>query len=215
MTTYLVMQNRISDEVRNVSTAASSDIQSQIKLAILSAVAHYERERFYFSELRSETFSTVANQEFYGSSDNANIPNLAHIDSLTMTINTTQRWPLIEREWDWFEQYNFDTSFVGDPEYYAYYGRQIRLGPIPNAVRTIRISGIWRLTALSADADSNVWTTEAEELIRSRAKWDIWRNVLKEEQQAQIAKASESEAYAALKRETTHRLTSRVSGMFI
>jgi hypothetical protein len=215
MTTYLIMQNRISDEVRNVSTASSSDIQSQIKLAILSAIAHYERERFYFSELRSETFATVANQEFYGTADNANIPNLAHIDSLTMTINSTQRWVLREREWNWFEQYAFDTSFTGDPEYYAYYGRQIRLGPIPNAVRTIRISGVWRLTALSADADTNVWTTEAEELIRSRAKWDLWRNVLKEEQQAQISKQTESEAYAALKRETTHRLTSRVSGMFI
>lgn len=132
-----------------------------------------------------------------------------------MTINSTQRWVLKPREWEWFENYAYDTSFVGDPEYYAYYGRQIRLGPIPNAVRTIRISGVWRLTALSADADSNVWTTEAEELIRSRAKWDLWRNVLKEEQQAQISKNSENEAYAALKRETTHRLTSRVSGMFI
>jgi len=215
MTTYLVMQNRIANEVRNISTAASSDIQSEIQSAIKSAIAHYERERFYFSELRSETFNTVDGQEFYGSADNANIPNIAHIDSLTMTINSTQRWVLKEREWDWIERYNFDTSFEGDPEYYAYYGRQIRLGPIPNTARTIRISGIWRLTALSADGDSNVWTTEAEELIRSRAKWDIWRNVLKEEQQAQIAKATEGEAYAALKRETTHRLTSRVSGMFI
>lgn len=65
MSTYLILQNRISNEVRNVSTAASSDIQSEIQSAIKSAIAHYERERFYFSELRSETFSTVANQEFY------------------------------------------------------------------------------------------------------------------------------------------------------
>lgn len=213
MTTYLIMQNRISNEVRNVSTAASSDIQSEIQSAILSAIAHYERKRFYFSELRSETFTTVANQEFYGTADNANISNLAFIDTLTMTINSTQRWVLKEREWEWFEDYAFDTSFVGDPEYYAYYGRQIRLGPIPNAARTIRISGVWRLTALSADADTNVWTTEAEELIRSRAKWDLWRNVLKEEQQAQICKTSEIEALAALREETVRRSSSRVSGM--
>lgn len=215
MASYVQVQNRIANEVRNVSTAATSDIQTEIQNAILSAVAHYERQRFYFSELRSETFSTADGQEFYGTADNANIPNLAFIDSLTMTINSTQRWRLKEREWEWFEDYAFDTSFEGDPEYYCYYGRQIRLGPIPNAVRTIRISGVWRLTALSADGDSNVWTTEAEELIRSRAKWDIWRNVLKEEQQAQICKTSEMEALAALQRETTQRLSARVSGFFI
>jgi hypothetical protein len=55
------------------------------------------------------------------------------------------------------------------------------------------------LTALSADADSNFWTNEGEELIRCRAKRDLYAHVLMDDQQAMRMDGLSKEAYRDLK----------------
>ena len=89
MTTFVVLKNRIADDVRSISTAASSDISTQIAAEVLSAVAFYAREPFYFNT-KTNTFSTVANQEYYSSSDLADIATLVHIYTMTVTQNSVK-----------------------------------------------------------------------------------------------------------------------------
>lgn len=201
MTTYLTMRTRIKDEYVNESLT-----DAQINNAIQSAIAHYQRERFYFIEDRAQTFTTVASQEFYTSSDNANIPNLSIIDELTITANGV-RYPLNERGWDWIDNISTTTTSISQPTDYCYYGQSIRLYPIPDAVYTIRISGLIRLATLSADSDTNAWMTDGEELIRQRAKWDLAANTLTADDLASRARDCELIAYAALKAETNRRLS--------
>ena len=69
---------------------------------------------------------------------------------------------------------------------------------------------VYKLTALSADGDSNAWTTDAEELIRARASRRLYENVVRNVERATIAAAQEQEALRVLKRETRMRRSNAV-----
>lgn len=211
MTTYGTMVDRIEDEIADTS----GNLETQIQRAIKSAIAHYQRRRFYFNE-KVATFSTVAAQQWYSSSDLSDIPNIVEIDRMAITIGSTN-YPLNARSQQWIEDMYVGTSDTGDLTDYAYYRQQIRLYPIPTAVRTITLSYVYQPSALSASTDSNVWTTDAEELIRQRAKAVLKVDVLNDDRAAAEAvartasrlpglSALEGAAFEALVDETTRRV---------
>ena len=88
---------------------------------------------------------------------------------------------------------------------YSYYGQQLRLYPIPNAVYTVRISGVLRIPVPATDGTSNAWTTDGEELIRSRAKSLLYSGVLKNPTDAGSEDAREKSALRRLLVETSRR----------
>lgn len=195
--TYGTMQDRIADEL------ARSDLTSQIKLSIQSAIDHYERQAFYFNESQF-TFSTVASQEYYGSADSSSIPLLSDILSVRITVNGST-YTLIERDFQYLEAISTNSGYTGDPTEFCYFAKQFRFYPIPSAARTIQVSGTLRLSDLSATADTNAWMTDAEELIRCRAKYDLFMHVIRSPEEALAMKQAESEAAMALRGETTQR----------
>ena len=197
--TYGTMQDRIADEL------ARTDLTSQIPKSILSAIAHYERQRFYFNETQF-TFSTVANQEYYTSADSSQIPQLSQIDTVRITVNSST-YTLLNRDFAYLEAVQTSSTYTGDPTEYAYYAQQIRLYPIPSAVRTIQISGLQKFTALSATADTNAWMTDAEELIRARAKYDLFMHVIRSPEEALLMREAERDSYLALVSDTTTRVS--------
>lgn len=202
MTTYAIMKARIADDI------ARTDLTSQIAQEILSAVKFYERQRFYFNTRVSDTFTLVANQEYYGSSDLAAIPNLITIDDMYVTVDGVRCHVLPVPFDDIADAQN--GYVVRDPPYrYAYYAQQIRMYPIPTATRTVTMADHYRLTALSSDSDSNAWTTDAEELIRNRAERILYSKIIKDMDAANEAAANEQEALKALKRETRLRTAPR------
>lgn len=203
MATFLELQNEVAYNVRTVSTAAASGIETQIKAAINKAVAHYERQRFYFNET-TFTFTTVANQEYYSSSDQANIPNLIDIDAMKILVNGST-YEILPKGFEYLDEIQTNTAYTGDPIFYAYYKQQIRFYPVPQAVRTVTVAGLIKYADLSADADYNVFTTEAPDLIRARAEWHLYANLLKDIEGATIAKASENDALSAITLETATR----------
>lgn len=200
MGSYLDMQTRIADELDR------SDLTAQIKKAILSAVKHYERRRFYFCET-SFTFSTVAGQETYTSADAAAIatsPNVERLNGLYSNLRT----PLTKRDWQWIDDVSTTTASRARPGWWAYRAESIRLYPIPDNAYTITAYNVPRLTALSADGDTNAWTDDAEELIRTHAKIDLIDNVIRgvdmiEERALLVGR--EQAALAALIGETASR----------
>lgn len=171
MASYLDMQTRIADELDR------SDLTAQIKKAIVTAVEFYQRKPFYFTET-SFTFSTVVGQEYYGAAANAAIPTSPSIDLLNINVNAG-RVDLDKQSFEYIDSISFLTTATGQPDMWAYRAEQIRLYPIPNQVYVITAFSIPRLTALSADTDSNVWTNDAEALIRARAKQDLVANVIR------------------------------------
>src|SRR6266702_2982859 len=164
------MQARIASEMKradlqtdNIGYAtATSSIQS----TILSAIAQYQRHLFYFNEQINASWSTVANQEFYGTTDG--VPaDIVDVDTLTIIYSTT-RLPVKERTWRYLEERQTGT-FKGVPTEYAYFAQKFRLFPIPTAVSDLNLAYLQRLAAPTAGTDVGPWMNEAEELIRFSA----------------------------------------------
>lgn len=185
-TTYGVMQSTIAYEL-----GGRSDLTSQIQGAIQTAIAKWERTRFYFNELNDTNgFSTVKGQEFYTSSDYALIGTIVHIDKIHALVSNN-RYTLEPRTWQYIEDYAVNPSVQAPPtgiSDYSYYAETLRFYPIPDGVYPITISGTKRLSALVNSGDSNAWTQDAEALIRCEAKLDLYLNVLKDFEQAAVIK---------------------------
>jgi hypothetical protein len=197
--TYGDMQTRIADEL------ARADLTAQIRPAIQSAIRHHERERFYFNEAIG-TFATVPGQAWYGAADLAAIPDIVEIDVAKLAAGPSL-YTLARRTIDAIEAADAATSLQADPTDYAYYRQQLRLWPTPSLARTVTLSYVQRLAALSADGDTNAWMGDAEELIRARAKADLFANVIRDLQEAAPMRELEAEALARLRAETVQRVT--------
>lgn len=194
MTTYATMQTRIADEFVNepITTA-------QIQNAIQSAIKHYQREAFWFNQ-KTGTFATVAAQENYTSADNSDIPNIVRIDSMRSSFGNVLR-PV---SYDHIEQMQ-DGSVTSAPGFYTRYENKIRLYPIPDAVYTITMAYICKLTALSAGTDTNAWVDECEEMIRQAAKRILSTDILHQDDMAQRYAELERVAYDRIRRENKER----------
>lgn len=200
MSSFGAMQDRIADELDR------TDLTSQIQKAIQTAIDRYERKRFYFNEARSITFNTVDGQEFYTSADASDIPNLLMIDNVKLTISGSDKIDLEPRQYSELEYLsNNTTTDEGQPTAYAYYGKQLRLYPIPDAAYAVRISGVFPLADLSATADTNAWMTDAEALIRSRAKRELLTHVIRDAEGAAAMAQAESEELQSLIQATNAR----------
>lgn len=220
-TNYGQMQATIASELGN-----RTDLTTQIQNAIQTAIAKWERQRFYFNELNGiNVFNTIAGQEYYTSADYAGIATIAHIDKIWALVSNN-RYFFEPRTMQYLDEVSVNPS-VAAPSVgadYAYYAETLRFYPIPDGVYPISIQGTKRFTNLSLSTDSNVWTQDAEALIRSEAKLDIWLNVIKDSEQAAITKVqiygdpsdpSTIGYLAALKGETFTRMAvPKVRGTF-
>lgn len=173
MGTYLDLQNAIATDLTR------SDLTNQIKSAILDAVRHYETDRFYFNITRSMTFPTVVGQMAYTAVDLAQIPYIIGLDTLFLS-DGGRPYELEKYEADEFEWLQSTSTGNGRPSAYTYIDSQILLWPTPVAVYTMRPHMHYRLTELSADADTNAWTNDAEQLIRCHAKLLLYANLLED-----------------------------------
>ena len=187
MTTYADMYGRILDELTR------SDLTSQAKNSIQSAISFYEDTPFWFND-EIATASTTASTEYYA------LPSDFRRDrSLTCTVNGNA-YPLKRRSQKTLDNWFINsTNYTGYPSDYAIYKEQFRLYPIPNGTYTLTLSYVKQLSTLSADADTNAWMVEGEELIRSRAEYDLCMRVLKKPDWASLYKGLETEVLDNLK----------------
>lgn len=172
MSTLAVMKARIVREVRR------SNIDTDIAAAISTAIKEYQSERLAFNETREFTFTTVANQEFYTSSDDADLGNIIKFDYVVW-VQAANSWPLDPITPERIEYLNAAGTFTGDPQGYCWYGEKMRIYPIPTSALTIRVGCVKKVAEPASDGESgNRWMTDAELLIRSRAKYELYTHVL-------------------------------------
>lgn len=201
MATLAQMRTRIADDLNR------SDLSTQIDKAINRAIEHYESEFFWFKETTG-TFSTVANQESYSSSDAAFIALISKIDYARITISSSYKPELMLRTYAYVQERN-SSNLTGEPCDLAWYQNKIYLADIPNSVWTVTVSYQKKYAELSNDSDTNDFTTDAEDLIESRAKAWLYARVIKDIEQAQIAQAEEMQALKSLQYKTTRLVSSR------
>lgn len=163
------MKDRIAREL------GRTDLTTQIADEISSAIAHYERERFWFNEARETATMTAGQANFAVPTD------MLEIDEMTVTYNG-HPLPLEQRDWHWYRDIAGDDADAGQgtPENFVYYANQFWWYPIPDDAYPVTWSGVKQLAALSGDSDSNEWMVEGEELIRTRAREAVKINYLKE-----------------------------------
>lgn len=179
MTDLATMKARIADEL------ARADLTSQIAYAITDAIESYRNKKFSFSNARFD-FSTVVDQEFYTSADHANLaPDvLQKIEYVFLYIGDTPR-RLHVMSPDRIESAAANGIQRGDASNYCWFSEQLRLFPIPNTVRTVRMGAKIRPPVPASDGETgNAWMTEGERLIRFRAKFEIYTHVIRNRDKA-------------------------------
>lgn len=171
MTLLSTLSARIADDL------SRSDLTTQIAAAITDAITHYQSTRFYFNETRSVTFSTVAAQSLYTIVDSASIPLMFQFDDVQITVSGNV-YSLDREDAAVLEDLVGSTASSGDPNCWAWVDQGLRLYPIPNAVRTIRLIGAIKKAPPTDDTAGNVWMTEAFELIRCHAKGLLYSHTI-------------------------------------
>ncbi len=198
MTTLNDMITRIEREL------GEDNITEEIREAVHTAIEAYQTERYYFNEKRFE-FPTVADRQDYTGEDHALIPCLLDIDWI-MLVRSGVTYQLEYQGVDTIEYYTNNTS-LGDPYWYTYFERSLRLYPIPSTSQwRVRIGAQYEVPAPQSDSETgNLWMTEAERLIRARAKWELAIHVIDtgDTQLAERMSAAIEEASSQLSKRTT------------
>lgn len=211
--TFAVIKTRVADELNR------TDLTAQISKAVISAVEHYERERWWFMETIDTSVFTTAAQNYV---TNAIISSMNFIDKVQITVGSN-KYSLSRIPYDeWAIKAAQTTS--GQPTEYTYWQDRLYLYVTPGSTYTLTISGVQRLTTLSADGDNNGFTNYCEELIRQRAEADIRCNIVIDEKAREEARqlgargetflsGMEAAAYRNVARERDQRvMTGRLKG---
>ncbi len=172
MSDFGTMVTRIRDEI-NRGTVYDSAIKREIE----SAIGHYEPRRFHFN-IRRATTDTTAGQEYY-----AMPTDFVEVDMIRLLYSSGNFTdPLIETTYAWIERNRTNQNYRSEPEKFAMQGNDLRLWPVPDAAYTLTMTYLVRFPEVSAsasDAASNSWMTDAEELIRTRARIKVLKNVVR------------------------------------
>jgi len=194
--TYSELQASIADYF------SRDNLTSTIQSAIKRAIKHYEREFFYFSEA-DLSFFTVSGTQTYTLSATDGYSQVLQI----MVNQNGSRYEAERMNYDEFQQLNVSNA-NGLPSVYAESMGILSFYPIPNATLTVSVHYSPKIATLAADADTNVFTLNAEDLIEARACWWIASRKTREITRAQVFKGDELDALKQLRLETVNKISS-------
>lgn len=200
MSTYAEMQATVQ------GLLSRSDLNSTVSEAIQRAIKAYEREPFYFNE-RSQSLTVSSAAATYTLSSSF----VEMLSDPTISINGSV-YTLDQISKSEYDQKKI-TSTTSQPSEYALYAGLFLPYPPPDSSYVAVLNYTTRLSTLSADADSNAWTTQAQDLIEARALWWIHNYKTRNVVAAQAAKSAELEALRFLRDESTgKKATGRIKG---
>lgn len=201
MTTRSDIEAQIADDL------ARSDLTSQITAAVNTAIRSYRFERLGFNEAYrvTATLSTSADtMALTGLS-----VRLRKIDRLRIVRAAGDYLDLYHRDYDWIMSRQ-DVRVLCQPAEYAIYNNAIHFDSMADQNYTLYLDGIKELGNTSASysaADASAWFNDARELIRHRAKRELYANVLKDMELAAVAGAAEKEALNTIRSELTQQIS--------
>jgi len=198
MGTLAELKTRIASELNR------SDLTSAIADQIDRSIDRYASNRFWFNEA-TRTASTTAGSTMATLTTGPRV-----IDQLLITVGGS-KYGLSARSLAEITELLGYQSSQGQPTEYAYSGSTLTFWPTPDAVYTVTATGIFDEPALATDADSNAWTTEAEDLICYDVLERIARVKLRNVALANEARSLRMEAMGLLRAETARRLSVGIS----
>lgn len=194
------MKARIANELER------GDLTIEIANAVAQAISYYQPERLYFNETRETTFNTVTNQYLYTSADKAELGQIINIDYIFAYIGN-QPYRLHPFHPEIMEWSHLDTNDpVGQPIRYSWYGSKLGIYPTPDQAYKLRLGAQLQAAAPAADGTTgNIWMTDCEDLIRARAKYELYTHIpaIKDLEQAAVMKALAEDAFDQLRERTS------------
>jgi hypothetical protein len=184
MTTRSDIEAQIADDL------ARSDLTSQITAAVNTAIRSYRFERLGFNEAYKVT-ATLSS-----SADTLALTSLSvrfrKLDRVRLVRDAGDYLDLYHRDYDWIMSRQ-DVRVLCQPVEYAIYNSYIHFDSLADQDYALLLDGIKELgTAASASysaQDATAWFNDARELIRHRAKREVYANVLKDMELAAAAGA--------------------------
>lgn len=170
------LKARIADEL------ARADLSSQITLAISDAIDESCTHRFWFMEVRNLLIAVTAGTQTYASDP---VSQLLEIDRLKLFVGQ-RAYTLPPMSDDELDMLNDGTAPTGQPYSYSRYTGQISFYPIPVADYSVYIDGVTRGAPLLVDTDASIWTTNGEKYVRALAKRNLYAELLRNPEQAQV-----------------------------
>lgn len=186
MSSYLELQQRVEGYINR------TDFRAEVKQEIQSAIREYEGERWRFNQT-STAMATSAGQSFLSLPSNFLI-----LDSIEIDLGS--RIPLDNRDLDYILQMRA-SSATGSPTDFTIYNDQIELAVVPDSAYSVTCRYIKTLAVLSADSDTNEWTTGVmQDVIVHCATYSIFDTIIRDEKQAfkhekKLAKALTAAGY--------------------
>jgi hypothetical protein len=188
-------------EAQIADDLARSDLASQITAAVNTAIRSYRFERLGFNEAYKVT-ATLST-----SADTMTLASLSvrfrKLDRVRIVRAAGDYLDLYHRDYDWIMSRQ-DVRVVCQPVEYAVYNNAIHFDSMADQNYALLMDGLKELGNASASysaGDTSAWFNDARELIRHRAKREVYANVLKDMELAAAAGAAEKEALRILKAE--------------
>ena len=212
----IAIVQRIKEEIHR----ARDFDDAVIKREIISAIRYYRGKRFFFNEGQAQMLTT-AGQESYGpesaTGEQDGYPaDMLRPDRLRITINNSI-YILDHKTIHHIRNVNTNPDTTGYPDWWAWYNKKFWLYPVANTddwvididyIKDIGTpyytytGGEWVFYDPGGNILDDSWTSDwleyGEELIRFRAKWGIYMNVILDMEKAAIAKQAEKIAYDSL-----------------
>lgn len=207
MPTFREIQDRISLDYLN-----RTDLTSEVKRAVIRAVKHYEKRRFWFNMTATALAIGTASVTVAVPAD------FLALDFVTVRDSSLDSL-VIQRSFDRVAYKNQAVNAAGAAasgvtQEICYFRDALFFTPKPSSATTLTVYYTQALPTLSADADSNGWTSAAEDVIVHHATADLLANVLRIPDVAQIQahKTWEQEALTALQSGNNIRLGTAAEG---
>ena len=180
MTNFGEMQTRIADELNRY------DLDEYIPRAIRSAIYFYEKEPLGFNEAITELTNDKAQECIQLP------PYIKKVTSLHIMNEGSPCKVRYKPHMDFFQGFGF-------PQYYTPIQNKLVFAPIPHKEITFRVGYIAKASELKNKSDSNFWLQEGEELIRARAKADLYMHILRSYPDGKVMKDLEKESLTKFK----------------
>lgn len=193
MATLTALYTRIILDTNRDDMGSGGELEQAKIDAVADAIQHFKAEQFWFNRA-SGSGNTTADDATLAVPTGVHVPNVVSYNGGALV-----RVPLADIEC---------RTETGVPSKWAENEEQIQLWPIPDAAYAISVYGTADIDAPATGNDSNIWTTEAYDLILAEAKVILCRGPLRDPEGLGLAKDARAEALSALRRESRRRSAS-------
>jgi hypothetical protein len=191
MTTLGVLKARIADDL------ARTDLTSQIASAIADAIDEYKAERLGFNETVSAALDFVAGTASYAvPTDFLKLDRMEHRDTSGDTTLDQISYA------DYQAWTHSAANDQGQPSRFAIYDDKFFFWPTPDSSSDdYVVSYLQDLGVPATDDATNAWMVAGRNLIRVRAKADLYMHVIRDQQEAAVCYAEAANQLARLKKQ--------------